>query len=59
MSAVKDVRDKAKALQAHAKDAKDTALFEKATRYFTEAETRAGELLIAFSRAFRLGYGSP
>jgi hypothetical protein len=34
-----------KALQAYAKDARDTALFEKATRYFTEAETRAGELL--------------
>ncbi|WP_434664761.1 MT-A70 family methyltransferase [Paraburkholderia sp. A3BS-1L] len=43
---VKTIRDKAKGIQAWAREAQDTAMFEKATRLFMEAERRAGELLM-------------
>ncbi|MGF6981389.1 N6-adenosine-specific RNA methylase IME4 [Paraburkholderia atlantica] len=44
---VKTIRDKAKAIQSYAREARDTAMFEKASRLFMEAERRAGELLKA------------
>ncbi|CAG4903124.1 hypothetical protein [Paraburkholderia saeva] len=45
ISDVKNIRDKAKGIQTWAREASDTAMFEKATRLFMEAERRAGELL--------------
>ncbi|MGF6986509.1 phage N-6-adenine-methyltransferase [Paraburkholderia atlantica] len=47
IEAVKDIRDKAKAIQEYAREARDTSLFGKSTRLFMEAERRAGELLVA------------
>ena len=47
----KQIHDRAKAMQSYAREARDTAMFEKATRLFMEAERRAGELLGNMTKA--------
>lgn len=48
---VKDIRDKAQAMAAYARQAKDTELIQYATEIKVKAERRCGELLSGMDRA--------
>jgi len=55
---VKDIRDKAEAMAAYARQAKDTELVQWATEIKVRAERKAGELLAQADKATGAQYGS-